>query len=372
MDKVLVTGGAGFIGSHTVDLLVSKGYSVRILDNCSEPVHFKGKPPAYLNPKAEFILGDVTDPAAVEKALDGVDSVIHLAAFQDYLPVFSTFFKTNTVGTSLLYEMVVKNKLKIKKIVIASSQAVYGEGRYRCASHGVVYPELRSLVQLERGDWELSCPGCAKPMAMEPTDESTVKPHNQYAISKYTQELIGLNFGKRYGIPTVCMRYSITQGARQSFRNAYSGILRVSTLRLLSGKQPSIYEDGKQMRDYVYVGDVARANVLVLENPAADYRCFNVGGGTVCSVLEYVRRVAAVIGREAQLLPAGEFRFGDTRHIVSDVSSLKRLGWEPRAGLDQVIGEYVAWAKSELDARDYSAEAETAMKKMGVVRSVRK
>ncbi len=367
--KVLVTGGAGFIGSHTVDLLLEKGYEVRVFDNLTSPVHRDRQIPDYVPlDDVEFIRGDVRDKGTWGKALKGVDFVFHLAAYQDYLPDFSKFFHVNSVGTALLYQLIVEKKYPVQKIVVASSQATYGEGKYECPKHGAQYPGPRSLEQLMNGKWELQCPICREEMKPLPTDESAINPHNQYAISKYTQEMIALGLGKRYRIPTVCARYSITQGARQSFRNAYSGILRIFTMRLLNNKPPIVYEDGQQLRDYVYVGDVARANLLVMEDDRADYQVFNVGGNKVTTVLEYAHLLAEKLGKDTEPMIPGEFRFGDTRHIISDIDKLRALGWEPVTPLEQIIEEYIEWARKQPDFEDYYVEAERAMKEMGVIR----
>jgi dTDP-L-rhamnose 4-epimerase len=227
--RVLVTGGAGFIGSHTVDALIEKGYDVRILCNLSERVHKNGAPP-YLPEKAEFIKGDVRSRSDWIKALENVDAVYHFAAYQDYMPDFSTYFHVNSVGTSLLYEVAVEKNFPLKKIIIASSQAIYGEGKYKCVKDGHQYPDIRLDEQLTDGCWEVPCPVCGKEMTPQWSDESQVNPQNQYGISKYSQELIALNLGKRYSIPTVCLRYSIVQGARQSFYNSYSGAMRIFCL----------------------------------------------------------------------------------------------------------------------------------------------
>ncbi len=378
--KVLVTGGAGFIGSHTVDLLLERGYAVRILDALLPPVHAAERLPDYVPAgDVDFVLGDVRDRGTWERALDGVEAVFHLAAYQDYLPDFSRFFHTNTVSTALLYELIVERRLPVRKVVVASSQAVYGEGKYRCImgstgetsgdSHGVYFPPPRLEEQLRRGDWEIRCPRCGSPMEPQWTDEATVNPHNQYAISKYAQEMVALNLGRRYGIPTVCMRYSIVQGPRQAFRNAYSGVLRVFVQRLLHGRPPVCYEDGQQLRDYVAVQDVARANVHVLEDPRADFQVFNVGGSRKVSVLEYARLVAQRAGVELSPHIPGLYRFGDTRHIFSDVTRLKALGWEPLVPLERLVDEYVAWAQAQEDFRDYSEEAEARMRALGVIRT---
>jgi dTDP-L-rhamnose 4-epimerase len=386
--RVLVTGGAGFIGSHTVDQIVERGHSVRILDAMMPPVHVQATIPSYLPADVEVIHGDVRDRAAWERALEGIDAVFHLAAYQDYLLDFSNFFHTNTVGTALLYEVLVQRRLAVRKVILASSQAVYGEGKYRCpasplgeASNEVArsqdghsqvtcYPPPRPDSQLRRGEWDVTCPSCGT--AMEPvcTDEEYVNPHNQYAISKYTQEMLALSLGRRYDIPTVCMRYSIVQGSRQSFRNAYSGVLRIFTQRLLNSKPPVCYEDGHQLRDYVSVHDVARANLLVLESDAANYQCFNVGGNRRMSVLEYAGLIARRAGVAIEPVIPGIYRYGDTRHIFSDTSKLGCLGWRPLVSMESVVDEYIAWVSTQPGFDDYSGEAEARMAAVGAIRTV--
>jgi dTDP-L-rhamnose 4-epimerase len=232
----------------------------------------------------------------------------------------------------------------------------------------VQYPPLRPLDQLEKRDWEPHCPVCGELIKPVVTDESHVHPHNQYAMSKYTQEMIALNFGQRYSIPSVAQRFSITQGPRQSFRNAYSGVLRIFSTRLLSDHAPVCYEDGGQLRDYVSVYDVARANLLVMEDPRADYQVFNVGGGRAITVKEYARAIARALGKDIEPLIPGEFRFGDTRHIISDIGKLRALGWEPQVPLEKIVEGYIAWAREQPDVRDYYEDAEREMKKMGTIR----
>jgi dTDP-L-rhamnose 4-epimerase len=212
---------------------------------------------------------------------------------------------------------------------------------------------------------------CGERIKPVETDESRVQPHNQYAMSKYTQEMIALNLGRRYGIPSVAQRFSITQGPRQSFRNAYSGVLRIFTTRLLGGRAPVCYEDGGQLRDYVSVYDVARANVLVLQDARADYEVFNVGGGRAVTVREYAGIIAAALGKSIAPEIPGEFRFGDTRHIISDVTKLRRLGWQPQVSLDEIVRSYVDWAKQQPDLVDATDEAGRHMKAMGTVRQAK-
>jgi dTDP-L-rhamnose 4-epimerase len=367
--RVLITGGAGFIGSHTADLLLQRGYQVRIVDSLEARVHPRREKPGYISGDVEFVRGDVRSKSNMEKALRGVQAVFHLAAYQDYLTDFSRFASVNDGGTALLYEIIVNEHLPIEKVILGSSQAVYGEGRHECQKHGVQYPWSRPLEQLERGDWEVKCPLCGEPMSPLATDESRVKPHNQYAISKYSQELYALALGKRYSIPTVVLRYSITQGPRQSFYNAYSGILRSFTVRLLNNLPPVVYEDGKQLRDYVYIGDVVRANILALESLAANYQVFNVGGSKATSVREYAQLLIKLTGKHVEPEIPGEFRFGDTRHIISDISKLRRLGWEPLTPLEEIARQYITWVESQSEVKDYHARATRLMKNMGIIRT---
>jgi dTDP-L-rhamnose 4-epimerase len=373
--RVLVTGGSGFIGSHTVAALLAEGHWVRVLDNLAKRIHPRGRP-AYLATGVDLIEGDVRDKAVWERALDGIDAIYHLTAYQDYLPDFSTFFHVNCVGTALLYEVAVERRLPLQKVVVASSQAVYGEGRYicsstRCATGGgptAYYPDIRPLDELDRGKWDHHCPACGEILTPQPTDESRVNPQNQYALSKHAQESIALSLGKRYGIPTVAMRYSIVQGPRQSFHNAYSGACRIFCLSYYLNRQPTVYEDGRQLRDYVNIEDVVRANLLVLKRREADYQVFNVGGGRPYTVIEFERIVQNVFGTDLPPKLRGEYRFGDMRHIVSDIGKLKALGWEPCNGPEKSVRDYLAWLKDQVGIEGVLEYAEATMKKMNVVR----
>lgn len=368
--KVLITGGAGFIGSHTADELSKRGYSIRILDNLDSKTHF-GKWPEWVKPEYEKVLGDVRDRAALEGALDGVDYVIHLAALMDLMPNYGDFFDTNVTSTARIYEIIVSKKLPVKKVVIASSQFVYGEGRAMCANHGEVGCRIRTVEQMTSGRWKPVCPICGEEVKTGLLKESHQDPPNQYAISKYTQELIALKLGRLNNIPSVAMRYSIVHGPRQSLKNAYSGALRIFTLQMLNGKPVSMYEDGLQLRDYVSVYDTARANADVLENPKADYENFNVGGGRGMTVLELAGIIAKETGWKGELKPTGEFRVGDIRDAVSDISKLKSLGWNIADKEEDVVREYVKWVKEQRLDQDYVKIAEEQMKKAGVVRKIK-
>jgi len=368
--RILVTGGAGFIGSHTVDLLVENGDPRPSLDCLRARVHPHGWP-SYLPDAVERLQGDVRCRQDWEKALDGVDGVFHLAAYQDYMPDFGTFFHVNAVGAALLYEIIVEKKLPVQKVVLASSQAVYGEGKYRCPEHGVVYPPFRSAEQLARGEWEICCPRCSQSVEHLPITEDAVHPHTAYGISKYAAEMASFSLGQKHGIPTVNMRYSIVQGPRNSFYNAYSGICRIFTLRLLHDQPPVCYEDGQQLRDYVHVADVARANLLVLEEERANFRAFNAAGQRGTTVLEYAHLVARTLGKDIEPLITGEFRFGDTRHTVSSWETLAELGWQPEIPLETTAAEYVDWVEQQPDLGDFYARTEARMRAANVLRRVR-
>ena len=369
MHRILVTGGAGFIGSHTCDRLLERGYEVRVFDALQARVHPHGWP-AYLPQEVEKIVGDVRDADALGKALDGVDGVVHLAAYQDYMPDFSTYFAVNTVSTALLFELIVARRLPVRKIVLASSQSVYGEGRYRCAEHEVVHPPSRTEAQLAQRQWELSCPacgGCLEPLPL--VEDDSLHPHTAYGISKYALELAALNLGRRYEIPVTNMRYSIVQGTRNSFYNAYSGVARIFTLRLLHDRPPVVYEDGRQQRDYVFVGDVARANVLALEEDAADFQSYNVAGQRMTTVLEVAELLSRLCGKpEIAAQVSGEYRFGDTRHTVSSWEAIGRLGWRPEAVLEDFLGDYVEWVRQQPNLADFYARSEKTMRSAGVIR----
>lgn len=398
-DNILVTGGAGFIGSHTVDLLLERGYAVRILDNLQQRVHPNGKP-EWVPSEAEFIEGDVANERDLRRALEGIDGVFHLAAYQDYLPDFSRFIHTNAESSALLFELIVSDRRRfpVRKIVFASSQSVCGEGRYACtggedirntqyasqsararfdrtgettrdAGHGLFAPGPRSLDQLHRSDWSVRCPQCQCEMEPLLIDEATVSPHTAYAISKYTIEMLADRLGHRYGIPTACMRYTYVQGPRNSFYNSYSGIARRFAMRIIHDLPPVVYEDGGQLRDYVNVRDVALANVLALECEAADFQVLNVGGGRAITVLEFARIMLDAFCSFLEPRVAGEFRLGDTRHTVSDISRMRALGWEPITPVEQNVREYIEWLGTQSVRKEYLLEAERAMQESGVVQT---
>jgi dTDP-L-rhamnose 4-epimerase len=339
---VLVTGGAGFIGSHTTEALLQEGYDVRVLDNLDPKIHHAGKP-AHVPDEVHFIEGDVRDRSAWEKALKDVSFVFHFAAYQDYLHDFSKFFHVNASGTALLYEIAVEENLPLRKIVVASSQAVYGEGKYACLEHGIIFPDTRERDNLKAGVWNHACPVCGRILESLPTDETRTNPANSYAISKYAQETLSLRLGRQYDLPTTALRYSIVQGPRQSFYNAYSGLCRVFCLSAFFGEKAIIFEDGNQQRDYINIEDVVKANLLVLNDERSNFETYNVGGGKPYTVLEFLSIVENVSGRRVEFESGGHFRSGDTRHIVSDISKIGGLGFSPEHTPEKSVLDYMSW-----------------------------
>jgi dTDP-L-rhamnose 4-epimerase len=364
--RVLVTGGAGFIGGHVADRLLREGFQVRILDSLEPRVHPSGKP-GYVAARAEFIRGNVTDRNVLLAALGGVDIVSHQAAYQDYMPDFSRFLAVNAVSTALLYELILEHRVPVKKIIVASSQAVYGEGQYRCPDHGDFQPPPRGSRQLQRGEWEVACPSCGETAQALPLEERYNNPYNQYAVSKLAQEKTALGLGWLHGIPTVALRYSITQGERQSLYNHYSGVCRIFCTRAFQQRPLTVYEDGHQTRDFVHVDDVVDANMLALETDEANGQAFNVGSGQATTILEYARQVLIRIPNPAGLEISGEYRRGDNRHSVSSVEKLGRLGWKPRRGLDGILDDFLEWVARSGGIPSHLPDAAADMREAGVL-----
>ena len=366
--KVLITGGAGFIGSHTADRLLKEGYEVRVLDSLQKPIH--NDIPEYLDERIEFIAGSATDVRVLTEALQGVDYVYHLAAFQDYLPYFSRFVDVNVSSTARIYELIVRDNLPIKKVIVASSQATLGEGLYLDSDGNEVLPDMRLEEDLKKGIWEPRPPE-GKEIYCARTPERISNPQNPYGMSKIAEEMFALQLGKRYGIPSVAMRYSIVQGSRQSFYNAYSGACRIFCLAFHQGKEPQIYEDGNQIRDFVNIHDVVDANLLVLEDDRANYEMFNVGGGAPITVKHFAETVAEVFGiQDYEPKPCGKYRFGDTRHIWSDISKLESLGWRPKRTIYDSVSEYKEWLNSASSIDNIIEYCSKKMEELNVLRDV--
>ncbi len=368
--KVLVTGGAGLIGSHVVDLLLQKGYEVRVLDNLEKPNHLHGMP-NWIPREVDFLEGDMRCGDDLVRALDGVDYVCHQAAFGGFVPGISKYIHVNVLGTAMLLELIIQRKLPIQKVVMASSQAVYGEGKYQCEQHGVHYPPIRSIEQMNSGQWEHFCPLCDGQLTPLPADENTtIDSTTPYAISKYGQERLLRSWGKTHGIAATALRYSVTYGPRKSIFNPYTCVVAIFSTLILNDLPPVFYEDGQQQRDFIYVGDVARANVHCLESPATDGEVYNVGSGQPTRVVDVVQTLAKCYGRQVQPLLRGEYRPGEVRHLFSDSSELRATGWSPTTSLAEGLQAYVDWIRTQGDIKEYFSEAEKLMKEIRAVRHV--
>jgi dTDP-L-rhamnose 4-epimerase len=348
---VLITGGAGFIGSHLADALVERGDRVRVLDALDAQVHPDG-PPAYLHPEVDLHVGDVRDPAAVKGALDDVDVVFHLAAKVGVGPsmyAIDEYTSVNTVGTAVLLEALAKRP--VERLVVASSKGVYGEGAYRRADGQVRVVAGRTLAQLQRGDWE---PRDVDGEALEPiaTSEDKVPSlESVYALSKYDQERLCLVVGRAYGIPTVALRVFDVYGPRQALAGPCAGVLATFASRLLAGRPPVVFEDGRQQRDLVHVRDVVQACQLAAASPAADGQVFNVGSGTAVTVRQVAARVASALGVSREPEVTGQYRAGDVRHCLADIQRAGAvLGYRPRVALTDGLGELAEWLRHQQPA----------------------
>jgi len=369
--RALVTGGAGLIGSHIVDLLVREGWTVRILDNL-EPQTHKNDKPEWVNPKAEFRQGFVQDYETMRSALEDIDVVFHEAAYGGYMPEMAKYVLVNSFGTAQMLEIIRDHSLPIRKVVVASSQAVYSEGAARCAEHGEVIPLLRPAEQMRAGDFSVHCPVCERPTTSMPTPEAMpVGGETVYGLTKVDQERLVLLWGKQTGVPTVALRYSCTYGPRQSLFNPYTGVIAIFCTRLLNGQQPILYEDGNQTRDLCFVEDIARANLLVAETDKLDGFAVNAGSGHATSVRDLAGIIAGQLGIDIAPLARGEFRPGEIRSLISDISRLRTIGYEPQVTLEDGIGRYIDWIRTQGPIDDYFAKAEAGLKAKGIVQPVR-
>jgi dTDP-L-rhamnose 4-epimerase len=350
--RVLVTGGAGFVGSHTVDALIERGYEVRILDSLDPQVHRDGRPPAWLNPRAELVRAEITDREAVRAALAGVERVVHLAAavgVGQSMYAVRRYVHDNSLGAATLLDVLANDTHTVRRMVVASSMSIYGEGAYRCGRCGPVAPPLRPEAQLRQGAWEVLCPRCSVPTEPVPTGEDKpLQPTSIYAITKRDHEEMFLAVGRAYGIATVALRYFNVYGPRQSLSNPYTGVAAIFASRLLNGRAPMIFEDGRQSRDFVHVSDIARANLLALERSEADFGVFNIGTGRPTTVLQIAEALAAGLGSSLEPEVLGRCRAGDIRHCFADVSKISgALGFEADVPLAHGMRQLVDWLRSQ-------------------------
>jgi len=368
--SVLVTGGAGLIGSHIVDAALAEGWNVRVLDNLESQTHRHGKP-LWLGRDVDFIQGDVRHRSAWTRALAGIDLVFHEAAYGGYMPEIAKFIQVNSVGTALLLETIRDERLPVQKVVMASSQAVYNEGAYRCPEHGPFYGSTRSIAQLDAGDYDVHCPICAAPSLPIPTDEAApMGGENVYAISKADQERLLISWGRATGVPVVALRYSCTYGPRQSLFNPYTGVIAIFCTRLLNSRPPVVFEDGRQMRDLIFVEDVAQANLLVATDERANGQVFNVGTGQSAEIGALAQLLANKLGTPICPEIPGEYRPGEMRALISDINRIGALGFEPRYSLDEGIDRYLGWVESQGSVHDYFAAASDLLRRRQIVRHV--
>lgn len=367
--RILVTGGAGFVGSHLVDALVALGHSVRVFDNFTPQVHC-GSLPEYLSPEAEVVRGDVRDGRALGCALEGVEVVFHFAAavgVGQSMYEIAHYMEVNQQGTAVLLQELLSRRSRVQKLVLASSMSIYGEGQYVCSQCGVVAPPLRSAAQLRRKQWELQCSACGRELAPIPVDEAKpLECGSIYALSKKNQEDACLLFSRTYGLPVAALRYFNIYGPRQALSNPYTGVAAIFASRLLNGSAPLLFEDGSQMRDFVSVHDVVQANLLAMEGNGADGRALNIGSGSPISI----REVAAVLAEalETDIAPeiTEKHRAGDIRHCFGDISAARRLlGYQPRVRFADGVRDLAKWLRGQRP-QDRVAEAAAQLSSFGL------
>jgi dTDP-L-rhamnose 4-epimerase len=355
ISKVLVTGGCGFIGSHTVDLLIDRGYDVTILDNLEPQVHGENaKIPDYANKNAKIILDDFRNRELLKKVLIEIDAVIHLAAMVGVgqsMYQIERYVDTNTAGSAMLLDAIVNSKHNLKKLLVASSMSMYGEGKYYCEECRIdVYPPLRSERQLKAKQWEPLCPTCHSPLIPKPTDEDKpLMPTSIYAMTKHHQEEMFLLIGKTYKVPAIALRYFNAFGSRQALSNPYTGCAAIFTSRILNNKSPYIFEDGKQTRDFIHVKDVARANVTAMESNNANYEAINIGTGKPISIGGLAETLAELYGKK-NLKPeiSEEYRKGDIRHCYADTTKAQKLmNFAPQISLTEGLKELREWSETQ-------------------------
>ncbi len=373
--NVLISGGAGFIGSNLALALIKKGYSITILDNLSIQIHGKNPEESFLYKsiaeKVNFIKGDVRTKEDWVKALEGQDAIIHLAAEtgtgQSMYQIYK-YSEVNTGGTSLLLDLVANNKTGIKKMIVASSRAIYGEGRYKCPTHGEVYPAAREEADLKAGNFECICPICGGDVQLLSTNEvSKIEPQSIYGISKYNQEQLFLIAGKSLNIPSVAFRYQNVYGPGQSLSNPYTGILSIFSTQIKNNNGINIFEDGKESRDFVYIDDVVNATILGLENEKANYQSYNVGYGKPVTVLEIANKLIELYQSKVNVKVTGNFRLGDIRHNFADLQKIKKdLSYIPSVSFEKGISNFAKWVNTQGVRDDLYSDSMSELKKRGL------
>ncbi|MBI5395340.1 MAG: GDP-mannose 4,6-dehydratase [Verrucomicrobia bacterium] len=367
--KILVTGGAGFIGSFIVDALVERGHDVTVFDSFEPQVHGR-KRPDYLNKAARYIKGDVCDVPAFKKVALRAEVIFHEAAMvgvgQSQYQI-RRYTDVNVLGTANLLDLLANNKHRCEKLVVAASMSSYCEGLYQCAEHGAVRPPLRGEADVAGGRWELNCPHCGKQTAAIPTAETAEQICNSiYAQNKKDQEDMVMIFGRAYGLPVVALRYFNVYGPRQSLSNPYTGVCAIFMSRIKNGNRPVVYEDGGQTRDFVSVHDIVQANLLAMGKDSANGQVFNVGTGKQLAVSEVARALARLYGVNIEPEITSKFRKGDVRHCYPDIGKARKLlGYEPRVSFDAGMRELIEWSR-KAEAKDKFEQAARELKKRGL------
>jgi dTDP-L-rhamnose 4-epimerase len=367
--NILVTGGAGFVGSHLVDALLATGHNVRVFDNITPQVHGDSVPD-YLSPEAELVRGNMQDAAAVARALEGIDIVFHMAAavgVGQSMYEISHYMGTNTQGTAILLQELLNRRSRVQKLILASSMSIYGEGKYLCAQCGEMAPELRTNERLKAKDWEMPCPKCGEALTPIPTDEAKpLQCSSIYALSKKDQEEMSLLFGRTYALPIVALRFFNIYGPRQALSNPYTGVAAIFASRLLNGNRPLVFEDGRQMRDFVSVHDIVHANLLAMDRAGADGMALNVGSGEPVSISEVAATLSEALLSDVAPELTGKYRAGDIRHCFADITAAKRyLGYEPQVRFADGVRELVGWLRLQ-QPQDRAAEAIAHLSNFGL------
>jgi len=376
MKNILITGGAGFIGSNLTNKLVQKGYRVTILDSLSKQIHGENQDSHLYNSIKDisnFILGDVCNKSDWEIALKGQDTVIHLAAETgtgQSMYEISRYNEVNILGTTNLLDILANESHSVKKIIIASSRSIYGEGKYLCRKDGIVYPKERNATDMENGNFNPMCDICGEQLTLCATDEdSKIHPSSIYGITKQQQEQMILLMGKTLNIPAVALRYQNVYGPGQSLSNPYTGILSIFSTRLLNGNDIDIYEDGKESRDFVYIDDVVDATILALEKDDANHQIFNVGSGVATTVSEVANTLKSSYNSDVKISISGKYRLGDVRHNYAELSKIKNaLGFSPKFDFHSGITSFVNWVKTQELMEDKYESSVAELKQKGLIK----
>jgi dTDP-L-rhamnose 4-epimerase len=368
VSKALITGGAGFVGSHLADALLAEGMDVVVYDCLDGQVHPKSAVPDYLDRRVTMIKADVRDRIALRDALDGADAVFHFAAAvgvgQSMYEIVH-YADTNVMGTAALLQLLAEGNHRVRKLVIASSMSIYGEGEYACEKCGRAFPTLREKEQLERRDWDLNCPTCSRKLhPVQTKEDKPLYPTSVYAISKRDQEEMCLSVGRAYGIPTIALRFFNIYGSRQALSNPYTGVAAIFSSRILNGNPPLIFEDGHQIRDFVHVSDIVQANVLAMKS-GIDYGVFNVGSGRHLSILDVANILCDRLGSQCDPIAVNKFREGDTRHCFGDITAIReKLGYQPKVRFEDGVEELTEWVKGQ-EASDQVEKAARILEQRG-------